>query len=174
MSYLLGFQTKYIWNPWGIPFYPVQLLSLAVPFNFIRFLISALWVWLEKWRVIIDARVTTSLGNRTVQSFAVGLDIPSKLSRTVALADPPVGENRIPLHFGYLPKGVVGSCIHCYFLGNYCLWEYLSFPLLRFTPSLNWIWWTRVASCRLLLESTAPPTFLKLSNQIIFIVKKLF
>ena len=58
----------------------------------------------------------------TVQSFAAQRagDIPSKLGRTVALADP-VGENRIPLHFGYLPKGVVGSCIHCYFLGNYCL-----------------------------------------------------
>ena len=28
MSYLLGFQTKYIWNPWGIPVHPAQLVLL--------------------------------------------------------------------------------------------------------------------------------------------------
>ena len=86
----------------------------------------------------IDVRVT-SLGNRTVQCFAVWCDIPSKLSRTVALADP-VGENRIPLHFGYLPKGAVGSsCIHCYFLGNYCLWDiFFFFPHSFFL--VLWIW----------------------------------
>ena len=28
MSYLLGFQTKYIWNPWGIPDHPAQLVLL--------------------------------------------------------------------------------------------------------------------------------------------------
>ena len=28
MSCLLGFQTKYIWNPWGIPVHPVQLVLL--------------------------------------------------------------------------------------------------------------------------------------------------
>ena len=28
MSYVLGFQTKYIWNPWGIPVHPAQLLLL--------------------------------------------------------------------------------------------------------------------------------------------------
>ena len=28
VSYLLGFLTKYIWNPWGIPVHPVQLVLL--------------------------------------------------------------------------------------------------------------------------------------------------
>ena len=28
MSYFLGFQTKYIWNPWGIPVHPAQLVLL--------------------------------------------------------------------------------------------------------------------------------------------------
>ena len=28
MSYVLGFQTKYIWNPWGIPVHPAQLVLL--------------------------------------------------------------------------------------------------------------------------------------------------
>ena len=29
MSYLLGFQTKYILNPWGIPVHPIQVPSMS-------------------------------------------------------------------------------------------------------------------------------------------------
>ena len=54
-------------------------------------------------------------------SIGIFMAAVSKLGRTAsasarATSTALPGENRIPLHFGYLPKGAVGSCIH--FLGT--------------------------------------------------------
>ena len=56
-------------------------------------------------------------------------NIPSKLGITVALADP-VGENRILLHFGYLPKGAVCRFLHLLLFS----WKLLFMRYLFFSP----------------------------------------